>query len=158
MAPRSDLRLLYIARYLMKNLTYILHNLLDLCRCSKSHLKSTHPHLLSQKPSTRPVSTKKKNPMYILPSLLDPCRCLEIHLNTTHTRLLHRQASTRPVATKMVLQLLQDTAAVQAGTSMSAATAGSRKLAMRAFRPNLTFWARSTIVPGTVAALKQLHL
>jgi len=58
MAPLSDLRLLYIARYLRKNPIYILHNLLDLCRCLKIHLSTNHTHLLSQKPSTHPAATK----------------------------------------------------------------------------------------------------
>jgi hypothetical protein len=116
MATQSDLRLLYVAQYLRKNPMYILHNLLDLCRCSK------------------------------------------IHLKTTYTRLLSRQLSTPPVATKMALQLLQDTAAAQAGILMSAATVGPRKLAIRGSHPKHTSLGQLTIVLGTAAVPTQQHL
>lgn len=142
MAPRSDLKLLYIAQCLRKSPIYTLHNLLDLCRCLKIHLNTTHTRLLDLKLSTLPVENMRKSPMQMLSSLLNLSLCLEIHLSTTHTRLLSYLPSTLPVATKMALQLLQGTAAVQAGTLMSARTAGPRKPVMRAFLPDRTFSER----------------
>lgn len=94
----------------------------------------------------------------MLSNLLNLCRCSKIHLSTTPTRLLIQRPSTLPVATKMGSQLLQGTAAVQAGTSTFATIAGHRKLAMHESRRSHIFLERSIIVLGTVVVLPQLHL
>ena len=158
MAPQLDLKLPYIAQYLRKNPIYILHNLLDLCRCLKIHLKTTHTRLLNQKSSTLHAANMRESPVQMRSNLLNLCRCLEILLRTTHICLLSRKPSTLLVATKMALRWPRGTAAVQAGTLMSAATAGPRKLVMRVYHLNHISSEQSTIVPGTDAVLPQLHL
>lgn len=75
MALQSDLKLLYIAQYLRKSPIYILRNLLDLCRCLKIHLNTTHTQLLNQKSLTLPMANMKKSPKQILSNLLGLCQC-----------------------------------------------------------------------------------